>query len=101
MMIRILQEFSDMLETRDNYWLSGAAPAVSNMRYDDPLRTLLLAPYPSEMLPYQFREISGQEYYGPDYQDVGYRVPDVTNAQEILGWTPRVSLEEALRLTIA
>ena len=101
MMIRIVQDFSDMPGAGDNYWLAGAAPAVSNIRYDDPLRTLLLAPYPSEMLPCQFREISGKEYYGPDYQDVGYRVPDITNAQEILGWTPRVSLEEALRLTIA
>ncbi len=48
----------------------------------------------------EFKEIPAKEYYGPDYQDVGYRVPDITNAKEILGWEPKVGLKEALRRTI-
>ncbi len=48
----------------------------------------------------EFREVPADIYYGPDYQDVGYRVPDITNAGKILGWEPKVGLKEALRKTI-
>ncbi|NIA09223.1 MAG: bifunctional UDP-4-keto-pentose/UDP-xylose synthase, partial [Nitrospiraceae bacterium] len=65
---------------------------------DEALRTLFLAPYPEEI---RFRKISARDYYGPDYQDIEYRVPDITNAQKILGWGPKIPLDEALRLTIA
>ena len=46
-------------------------------------------------------EIDAAAYYGPDYQDVGYRVPDISLARKVLGWEPRVSLKEALRRTVA
>ncbi len=49
----------------------------------------------------EFREIPAKEYYGPDYQDVGYRVPDISNATSILGWQPGVGLKDALRKTIS
>jgi nucleoside-diphosphate-sugar epimerase len=35
------------------------------------------------------------------YEDVQRRVPDLTRARELLGYAPRVSLEEGLRRTIA
>ncbi len=49
----------------------------------------------------EFRNIPAKEYYGPDYQDVGYRVPDISNAMDILGWEPKVGLKDALRKTIS
>ncbi len=101
MMIGIVHEFSEVLQVKYNYGLTGAPVGGRNLHDGDPLRTLLLAPYQLEKQVYPFKEVSGKEYYGPDYQDVGYRVPDITNAQKILGWRPKVSLEEALRLTIA
>ena len=54
--------------------------------------------YPEEP---RFKKVSARDYYGPDYQDVDYRVPDITNAQKVLGWQPEIPLEEALRRTIA
>ena len=39
-----------------------------------------------------------QEFFTPD--DPKQRCPDITRAREILGWEPRVSLEEGLRRTI-
>lgn len=34
--------------------------------------------------------------FGPGYQDLQRRVPAVEKAQKLLGWTPRVSLDESL-----
>jgi len=45
----------------------------------------------------KIQDISGQEYFGKGYQDVGHRVPSIKRAQEILGWQPKVTLEEALK----
>ncbi|MDR1267510.1 MAG: bifunctional UDP-4-keto-pentose/UDP-xylose synthase [Holosporales bacterium] len=44
--------------------------------------------------------VSAEDYYGPSYQDASFRVPSIENAQKYLGWTPKVSLEEALRRTL-
>ncbi len=49
----------------------------------------------------ELREIPAETYYGPDYQDVGYRVPDITLAGKILGWKPKIGMREALKRTIA
>lgn len=49
----------------------------------------------------EFKEVPADVYYGPDYQDVGYRVPDITRARTILGWEPKIGLKEALRRTIS
>lgn len=38
--------------------------------------------------------------FSRDYEDVLKRVPDITKAREILGFEPRVGLEEGLRATI-
>jgi len=49
----------------------------------------------------ELRDVQAKAYYGPDYQDVGYRVPDITSAREILGWGPKIDLREALHRTIS
>lgn len=49
----------------------------------------------------ELKDIPAETYYGPDYQDVGYRVPEITSAREILGWEPKIDLREALRRTIS
>jgi len=41
-----------------------------------------------------------EEFYGPFYEDVKRRVPDITKATRILGYKPKVDLEEGLRKTI-
>ena len=46
-------------------------------------------------------EIDAATYYGPDYQDVGYRVPDISLARDVLGWKPKIGLKDALRRTVA
>lgn len=39
-------------------------------------------------------------YYGKSYQDIYTRVPSIKNAREILGWEPKVNLDDALRYTL-
>ncbi len=41
-------------------------------------------------------DISSAEYYGRGYQDVENRVPRIDNTREELGWSPRVTMQEAL-----
>ena len=44
--------------------------------------------------------ISAEEYYGEGYQDILTRVPAIEKARRLLGWEPRVDLEEAVRRTV-
>ncbi|NLL58696.1 MAG: NAD-dependent epimerase/dehydratase family protein [Firmicutes bacterium] len=41
-----------------------------------------------------------EEFYGPYYEDIPRRVPDLSAAEEILGYRPKVSLEDGLEKTI-
>jgi nucleoside-diphosphate-sugar epimerase len=40
------------------------------------------------------------KYFGKYYQDIQKRVPAITNAKKLLGWTPKVNLEQAIKLTL-
>jgi nucleoside-diphosphate-sugar epimerase len=42
---------------------------------------------------------SGQ-YFGKYYQDIQKRVPSIANAKKRLGWTPKVGLTKAIKLTL-
>jgi nucleoside-diphosphate-sugar epimerase len=64
----------------------------------------VLAEFPGyESLPERvcFEDVSAADYYGPGYQDVPHRKPDVERIRTRLGWEPRVALDEGLRRTIA
>jgi UDP-glucose 4-epimerase len=42
-----------------------------------------------------------EEVYGRSFEDMSRRVPDLTKIHQYVGYTPEVSLDELLRLTIA
>jgi nucleoside-diphosphate-sugar epimerase len=47
----------------------------------------------------RIEEVGSHEYYGKGYQDILTRKPSIAKARRLLDWRPRVSLDEALRLT--
>ncbi|HPS77032.1 MAG TPA: bifunctional UDP-4-keto-pentose/UDP-xylose synthase [Thermoanaerobaculaceae bacterium] len=49
--------------------------------------------------PPRIQEASSETYYGKGYQDILTRKPSIRKAQSLLGWQPRVSLDDALAST--
>lgn len=45
-------------------------------------------------------DVSGEEFYGPGYEDCDRRMPDVTQANTLLGWYPKRNLREILLPTM-
>jgi nucleoside-diphosphate-sugar epimerase len=45
-------------------------------------------------------EVASRDYYGDGYQDILTRVPSIRRAQKLLGWEPKIGLDEAIRLTV-
>jgi UDP-apiose/xylose synthase len=45
--------------------------------------------------------VSALEFYGPGYEDCDRRMPDISAAKQLLGWTPRKSLRTTLLETMA
>lgn len=45
-------------------------------------------------------EVEAEEYYGEGYQDVEDRLPSIEKARRLLGWAPRIPLDETLRRTV-
>ncbi|MFO7900225.1 MAG: bifunctional UDP-4-keto-pentose/UDP-xylose synthase [Planctomycetota bacterium] len=43
---------------------------------------------------------SPEEFYGPGYEDMVARVPDISEAENLLGWHPKVGVRDAIRLTL-
>lgn len=41
-----------------------------------------------------------KEFYGNGYEDIKFRVPDVSEAKKYLKWEPKTSLKQAIKLTI-
>ena len=44
--------------------------------------------------------VSSGKYFGKYYQDIQRRVPSIANAKRLLGWTPKVNLRRAIKLTL-
>jgi nucleoside-diphosphate-sugar epimerase len=45
-------------------------------------------------------KVSSGQYFGKYYQDIQKRVPSITNIKKQLGWTPKVNLKTAIKLTL-
>ncbi len=46
-------------------------------------------------------EVSGETFYGEGYDDSDRRIPDITKAQQLLGWQPRYNLDQTLERSMA
>jgi UDP-glucose 4-epimerase len=44
----------------------------------------------------EIRHISYDEAYGPGFDDMQRRVPDLRRVRELIGWTPRIQLDEII-----
>lgn len=49
--------------------------------------------------PPRIEVIASESYYGAGYQDIWSRKPSIRKAQTLLGWSPEVSLDDALAMT--
>jgi nucleoside-diphosphate-sugar epimerase len=45
-------------------------------------------------------EVPAQTYYGKGYQDIYTRKPSIVKAKTLLGWSPKIGLEDSLRMTL-
>ncbi|HEY3489342.1 MAG TPA: bifunctional UDP-4-keto-pentose/UDP-xylose synthase [Candidatus Deferrimicrobiaceae bacterium] len=45
-------------------------------------------------------EVNSKQFYGEGYQDIQTRTPSIKRAQELLGWTPKVGLKDAMKKTM-
>ena len=48
----------------------------------------------------KIQEVTSAEYYGPAYQDIQNRVPDISEAKKHLDWEPKIDLRTGLRYTL-
>ena len=44
----------------------------------------------------RFEHVTAEAFYGPGYADTDERIPDVSKARRLLGWSPRCSLADML-----
>jgi nucleoside-diphosphate-sugar epimerase len=44
--------------------------------------------------------VPAKRYFGKYYQDIARRVPSIANAKKRLGWSPKVDLKRAIKLTL-
>ncbi len=51
-------------------------------------------------LQHPIESVSSEDFYGPGYEDCDQREPDITKAQELLGWNPKTDLHETMRHTM-
>lgn len=68
----------------------------------------------AQMMRYTYAQITGdlnykdhpiltttsQNFYGKGYEDCDRRMPDLSKARDLLGWNPKIRLEDALRETM-
>lgn len=55
----------------------------------------------SSFLNHPIEYVSGLEFYGEGYEDCDRRMPNLDKASQLLGWTPKRSLEDILYETVS
>ena len=45
-------------------------------------------------------EVPSDAFYGKGYQDIYTRKPSIEQAGKLLGWEPKIGLEDSLKMTI-
>jgi UDP-apiose/xylose synthase len=50
--------------------------------------------------PIEIVSVPSREFYGEGYEDCDRRIPDIAKARLLLGWEPKVSLDESLLRTM-
>lgn len=50
--------------------------------------------------PPQIEKVDAEAYYGRGYQDILTRKPSIAKARRLLGWEPKVTLDDALAHTV-
>jgi UDP-apiose/xylose synthase len=53
-----------------------------------------------DLLDLPLEVVRAEDFYGEGYDDSDRRIPCIKNAQSLLGWTPTLSLEDTLNLTL-
>jgi dTDP-glucose 4,6-dehydratase len=102
-----LSIFGDGSQTRSFCYVSDMVEGLYRLMFCDERYPVNLG-NPEEMTVREFAECirrltgaeSAIEYRPLPQDDPKMRCPDITKARRILGWEPRVPLEEGLRLTI-
>jgi UDP-glucose 4-epimerase len=105
---RQTRSFTYVSDTVDGVVRALARPETSgeviNIGNDQPIEIVDLARKVQDAMglagPLRARMI-GLESFGGNYQDVRHRVPDLSKAKRLLGFEPKVSLEEGLARTLA
>ena len=50
--------------------------------------------------PFIYNLVSGDEFYGPGYDDSERRMPDISKIKTLTGWEPKISMEDMLQISI-
>jgi UDP-glucose 4-epimerase len=105
---RQTRSFTYVSDTVDGVVRALARPETSgeviNIGNDQPIEIIELARQVQEAMdiPGPLRAtMIGLESFGGNYQDVRHRVPDLSKAKRVLGFEPKVSLEDGLAKTLA
>ncbi|HUT51851.1 MAG TPA: bifunctional UDP-4-keto-pentose/UDP-xylose synthase [bacterium] len=48
----------------------------------------------------ELRDVPSESFYGKGYQDITTRKPSIEKARKLLGWEPKVALQDALQRTL-
>ena len=80
----------------------GLEGEVFNVGNDEPITIEELARKVKEMTgsPSEIVYVPYDQAYGPDFEDIRYRVPDISKLCQAIGFAPSVSLDEILRRVI-
>lgn len=71
----------------------GSTEEISILELAKKIRGMLGSRSEITFVPYE-------AYYGKGFEDTRRRVPDVAKASKVLGWNPKVSLDDGLRRTV-